>query len=255
MKVVIGKGVELHGVFKQTGTGSKTGFGKAGGARIILRHGVINLIEIGAVHFADHVELIGSGELDVTPGVGEELGEFGLDAAGDDDLAGEIAEEIGDLISGIFVVTGDDLRQLVELFHGLAFQDALARKTDLDTGDALLQPATEVAGGSGKDGAAQNQNLILVQIFADGTEEAPEIFVNGVQMGVDRGADDDDNKLCVADATGGGAGEEGFMDAAIEKFFATTLHEGHLAGINQLASFFIDVVDDNVLTLGCKCYR
>ena len=75
------EGAQLHGVLEQARAGRETGTRQRLHARIVLAQGVIDAVEIGLEVLGHDVELIGDGEIDVAPGVAEQLGQLGLDRA------------------------------------------------------------------------------------------------------------------------------------------------------------------------------
>ena len=77
-EVVVVKGRELHCVFKETWTGSKTSTWHIKCSRIFKSNSMSNIFEINAMFVGDHIKLIGSGKFDVAPRVRKQFRQFGL---------------------------------------------------------------------------------------------------------------------------------------------------------------------------------
>jgi hypothetical protein len=75
--------------FNRHGPAANPARGKVGRARVALRQGGPDALEVEAVAVGNHIELVGDGELQITPIVGEQFGELGLLRIQLDDRLGE----------------------------------------------------------------------------------------------------------------------------------------------------------------------
>ena len=66
------------GVLEQARAGGESGRGQVGGSRVVAHHAAADPLIVQPEVIGDHVELVGRGEPDVPPGIGEQLGELGL---------------------------------------------------------------------------------------------------------------------------------------------------------------------------------
>ena len=97
--------------------------------------------EVEAEVVGDHVELVRGRELDVAPGVREELGELGLFDVEVDDRVGEAAEERSARATARSVRPETICGQLAQLDERLALGDALRAERHVDRLARLRQAA------------------------------------------------------------------------------------------------------------------
>ena len=128
----------------------------------------------------------------------------------------------------------DDLRQGVELLHRLALGDALGaerdRHVDVEPGHHRLDQRSD----AGVDGGAQDQQLAVAEVLVAHLEGPRDRLWVGVEVLVDRGADDDDHALGLAHDGGVGRGDEAALGPyPTQDVGSTRLAEGQLAGVDQ----------------------
>ena len=84
---------QLHGVLEQARPGREAGAREVGGPGIVLHHRLTDPRVVEPEVVRDREVLVGRSELDVAPGVREELGQLGLLGIQLDDGLGEPAEQ------------------------------------------------------------------------------------------------------------------------------------------------------------------
>ena len=84
-------------------------------ARIVLAQGLVDAVEVGLEMLGHHVELVGDGEVDVAPGVAEQLGQLRLDRLEEDHLWADEPEKGGGPFGRARRRAADQLRQLLQL--------------------------------------------------------------------------------------------------------------------------------------------
>ena len=87
-EIVVVERRELHRVLEQAGPGGEARGGHVRGPRVVLGEPAPDPVEVQALLVGHHVELVGGGELDVAPDVGEQLGQLRLFRRHHHDLAG-----------------------------------------------------------------------------------------------------------------------------------------------------------------------
>ena len=102
-----------------------------------------------------------NGELHVTVGIREELGQFRLLGQQLDRLAGQDLEKLSRPGQRPRAAGGHDLGQLVKLGEGLALGDALGAESHLDAHAERGQAPLHQRRHPGVDGAAQDQELAV----------------------------------------------------------------------------------------------
>ena len=90
--VVVERG-QLHRVLEQARPGGEPGAGHVRRPRVVLGQARADPLEVEAAVVGHHVELVGRRELDVAPGVGEQLGQLGLLGRQLDDRVGQPREQ------------------------------------------------------------------------------------------------------------------------------------------------------------------
>ena len=151
---------QLHGVLEQTGTGGEARPGEGSHARIVLAEGRVNAVEVGLEVLGHHEELVGDGEVEVAPGIAEELGQLGLDRLQEDHLGTDKAKQGRGPFPGPRRGSADQLRQLLQFHQRLALHDPLRTVGQVDVATALLPKLSgQPVGDAGKDRAAQHQKL------------------------------------------------------------------------------------------------
>jgi hypothetical protein len=142
-----------------------------------------------------HVELVGRGELDVPPHVREQLGQFRLLGGHPDPGGGQQAEQGLRALERGLLTAGDDLGEFEQLGHGPALGDPLRAEHHVDgeaeAGDHLLHQR----GDARVDGAAQDQQLAVAQVLRAARQRPGDGLLVGVEVLVDRRADDHDHVL------------------------------------------------------------
>src|SRR5438046_2283178 len=81
---------------------------------VLPRHRVVDAIEVGAMLGGDHVELVGDRELEVAPGVREELRQLGLLDGEAHGLHVDAREQRLGLADRFLLDAGDDLRDAAD---------------------------------------------------------------------------------------------------------------------------------------------
>ena len=103
------EGRDLHRVLEEARPGREPRAGHIGCSRVSVGDRTTDALEVEAAVVGDHEELIGGRELDVPPGVGEELCQLRLLRRELDDVVGEAAEECGGALDGDLVTPRHDL--------------------------------------------------------------------------------------------------------------------------------------------------
>src|SRR4029079_2281227 len=93
----------------------------------------------------------------------------------------------------LIVAASDDLRQLNELSHGAALGDPLGTERNMDAPPSRAQQRVDLLSGPRIDGAPKNDALAVDEIWNRAEEEAADCVERGVEVLVNRRADDDDN--------------------------------------------------------------
>ena len=143
---------------------------------------------------------IGGRELDVSPGVREQLGQLGLFGVGAVHLDTECTEEPAGRSEDIVIADPDDLGQFEEFLHGEAFGDSLRAEGDVHLKSGSGKRFLHGGGHSGKDRRPQHKQLFRPQIGAEVLHRLNDSFRLRVQVFVDRGSDDDDHVSGPTDA-------------------------------------------------------
>src|SRR5512134_1899683 len=91
-----------------------------------------------------HVELIGGGELEVAPGVSEQLRELCLLGRQLDDRVGQPTKKRGGMLTGGRGACPDDLWQLEQLRHRPTFCNALGTESDVKRKPEVAESALDV---------------------------------------------------------------------------------------------------------------
>ena len=92
-----------------------------------------------------------------------------------------------------------DLRELEELGHRLALGDALGAERDVDVEAEPLDQALHHRGDARVHGAAQHEELAVGEARGDVLDRRLDRVEVGVEVLVDRRADDDHDRVGVAD--------------------------------------------------------
>ena len=93
----------------------------------------------------------------------------------------------------------DDLRQAEQLGHRLALGDALGAERDVDVDALLGQQRLGPGGDAGVDRAAQHDQLARAHVLRAVEDRLGHRMRIRVEMPVDRGADDDDDRVGLTD--------------------------------------------------------
>jgi hypothetical protein len=215
-------------------------------ARVVGQGGA-DAVEVEVVVVGHLVELVGGRELDVTPGVGEQLGELGLLGLELDDGLGQVAEQASGPVAHVLRAARDDLRQREQLLHRLALGDALGAEGDVDRESELREHPLDTPRDTGVDGAAQHQQLTVVEVVG-GLGERPGDHVRvGVEVLVDRRADHDHDHVGERDDRGIRAdAEPARVEDPLEDLTGAGLLEGQLPALDELDRGLVDVVDADV---------
>ncbi len=100
VEVVVVERGQLHRVLEQARAGGEPGAGQIGSARVVVGQRRTDALVVETEVVGHHVELVGGRELDVPPGVGEQLGELGLLRLELHDLVREVAEQLPGALQG-----------------------------------------------------------------------------------------------------------------------------------------------------------
>ena len=243
-EAVVVEGGQLHGVLEQAGPGRKSRSRQIGSPWVVLDHRPPDPFVVQPVVVRHHVELVGGGKLDVAVRVGEELCQLGLLRLDPHDGVGETAEQGARPIERLLGAGGDDLGERVELLHGAALGDALRAEGHVD---GLAQPLHESLDQSGdprEHSAAQDEDLPVGQLVGDRLERGDHGLRIGIEVLVDRGADDHDQVLAPADGLRlGRRGQGAVGQGPGQHRGGTGLLVGHLARSDLVDRLQIGVVE------------
>ncbi len=192
----------MQRILQQTRAGGETGAGEAAHARIVARDRVVDAIEIEAAAFCQYVELVGDGEVRVAPGVGEQLGELGLGRRQLDQRGRDLPEELLGRGHRIRLKRGNNLRQLHQLFNGIAFGDALRTKGQQDLAIEPAQALMHQLADAGIDGAAQDQQRAIGHVVEQRVNALVHLVDRWIEVPVDRRSHHGDDRVGSVD-TGG----------------------------------------------------
>jgi hypothetical protein len=174
-------------------------------------------------------ELVRRRELDVAPYVGEELRQLRLDGRDDHHLFGQPPEQRLGPQNAVFAEAGDDLRQLGQLLHREAFGDALGAEGDLDVLAPAAQPVADLLADPREDGAAQDEELSVAQVRQVALQHRSHRVELGVQVTIDRRADDDHHRVGLRDGSGVERERElAGLQGPLQRLFRSLFLERHL---------------------------
>ena len=200
--------------------------------------------EVEAEVVGDHEELIRGRELDVAPGVREELRELGLfDVEMDDRRCDGTEERFGALHTRLGA-GGHDLRKGPELFERLAFGDPLGAEGHVDVAARRRDQLLDHRGDARVHGAAQDDVLAVAELVEQPLHRAPHELRVGVEVLVDRGAHDEHDVLGFRHRVGVDRGvEEIRRDHPLEHRVGVALPERHLARAHRVDRVRVEVVE------------
>ena len=158
-EVVVVERSELHGVLQETGSGGEPGAGQVGGPWVVERQARPYALVVETEVVGHHEELVGGGELDVAPGVREELGQLGLFGLHPDHLGREVPEELLGPVERGRLPARHDLREFEELGHRLSLGDPFGAEGDVDGLAEFGDRRFHEGGGTGIHGRTQDEQL------------------------------------------------------------------------------------------------
>jgi hypothetical protein len=195
---------------------------------------------------AIHVQLVGGGELDVAPGVGEQLGELGLLRAEVHGRGAEPPEQAAGALAATLAAAADDLRQRAQLHHRPALGDPFGAEGDVHVAAGLGDQLLHQRGDPRVDGAAQHQQLPVHQVLGAPAQRPRDGARVGVLVLVHRGAEHHHNVLGPADrGRVGGGREEAVGDHPLQHRRRPRLLERHGGVVDQLHGAVADVVEQH----------
>ena len=227
--------------FSRQGSGGKTGARKTAHPGIFARDRVMNAIEIQAVGFSQHVELVGDGEVQVSPTVGEQLGQLGFQWLQFDDRGCDGEEQIAGAADRGRLKAGDDLRQLDQFLHGIAFGDALRTEGQVNVAAQRTNSLVHQLGNAGADRAPQHQQRSILDVLQNIVQAPVQLVDRGIEVAVNRSADDGNDDVSRAQTVCVGGGPESLSQNLLENRFSAILAERHDAGIDGLDFGGIDI--------------
>ena len=229
-EVVVVERCELHRVLEQAWPRSEARPRHVGSAGVLVHQRRPDPLEVDAEVVGDHVELVGRGELDVAPGVDEQLRQLRFLHGEVDDAAGEVPEQLIGPLGRLARAPRDDLRQLVELGQRVALRDALRAEAEVDLPPEPADEALDQGGHAGVDGAAQHQELAVHEVGGKLLDGLQHLLGLGVEMLVEGCPHRENEVLGLGDDLGAGGGPEpSVAEQALEDLGRAGLLEGHLA--------------------------
>ena len=187
VEVVVVERGELHRVLEQARPGGEARTREIGGPRIVVGERRADPLVVEAEVVGHHVELVRRRELDVAPRVREQLGQLGLFGLEVHDVVGQVAEQLAGTLERTRRPRRDDLGELEELDHRLAFGDALRAERHVDVEPEIGDQPLHHRGDTGVHGAAQHEELAGVQVEAMSAMAAGTALRSGLRcssMGV-----------------------------------------------------------------------
>ena len=204
-------------------------------------------LEVEAEVVGDHVELVGRGELDVAPGVREQLGQLGLLGSSSTIVVGERAGTARRPARRAAVVRPETIcGSSKQLGHRLALGDALGAERDVDVEAELGEQPLDQRGDARVHRAAQHEELAVAEVVDAAPRSACGHGVGiGVEVLVDRRADDDDDVLGVADdrRVGGGRRAGPAASASASSSSAPGSRNGIVPALTCSTAVGFDVVE------------
>ena len=147
-------------------------------------------------------------------------------------LRRDLAEELAGGGDGVGLEAGDDLRQLDELFDGVAFGDALGAERQQNFAIQLAQALVHQLGHARIHGAAQHQQGAVLHAVQQRVDAAINVADRGIQVAIDGRADHGDDRVRAVDAGGIKRGLQRLAHDFAQQLVGATLHEGHLARVH-----------------------
>ena len=138
----------------------------------------------------DHVELVRDGELDVAPGVGEELRQLGLFGGGADRLGRQVTEQRGGALAAASSSAPTICGSVVQLLDRVPLGDALRAERDVDRSPGRRRRC-HVCGRARVDRAAEDDQRAVAKMRGDWSTARSKIVIDGSEELVHGRADDD----------------------------------------------------------------
>ena len=164
-KIVPGERRKLQGVLQQAGAGRETRPGEAGHAGIIARDGVIDAIEVEPVTLGEHVKLVGNGKIEVSPTVGEELGEFRLGGRQFNNIRRKDGKKLARPAPSLPAQTPPQSGAAAPVPRAPSFGNPLRTKGDVHLPSQRPDPVVNDLGDPRINGAAQHQQRVIGEMI------------------------------------------------------------------------------------------
>ena len=219
----------------------------------MVRHRAPDLLEVESKVVGDHEQLVGGGELDVTPGVGEELRQLCFLREQLHDLRRQPAEQRRSALRRTCGATRDDLRKPTQLLERMPLCDALGTEADVDVTPSIGEHALHQLRHTRIHRAPQHEQLTVHQVLHDGLDRARHRADVGAEVAIDRRADHNNRILGGAHGRGirGGTQAVAFEELRQQRvgaFFA----KRHHSGVDALHHIRTGVEQHNIGAVVCK---
>jgi hypothetical protein len=248
-EVVGRKGRQLHGVFQQARTGGQTRPGQVGCPGIVISNGMKEAVVVDAGAVGDLEELVGNRELRVSPGVGQELGEFCLFRGGPDELDVELFEEFGRARIRLLGIGADQLWQGAHLLYGVPLGHPFGTGDNVNVLAQTAQSVFHKLRRARINRAPQEQQSAVSKVRAKLIHDAIEEAGRWIQEFVDGSADHHHDDGASIDERGIGAQQQPpVLERRGEERRSSALTEGHLATANLSHLLEVDVIDADPAT-------
>ena len=198
MEVVVVERGELHRVLEETRARGEARPRQIGRTRVVVRERGADPLVVEIEVVRHHEQLVRGRELDVAPGVREQLRELGFLGLEVHDVVREGVEQLRGALERTVRAGRDDLRELEELDHRLALGDALRAERHVDVEPETRDQALDHGGDARVHGAPQHEQLAVDEARRDLLDRALHRVEIRVEMLVDRRADHDHDVLGVS---------------------------------------------------------
>src|SRR5271157_872953 len=212
----------------------------------------MNAVEIQAIGFGQHIELVGDGEVQVSPTVGEQLGQLGFQGRQFYDGGCNGEEQIARAANRDGIEARDDLRQLDQFLHSIAFGNALRTEGQIDIAGKRSNSLVHELGNAGADGAPQHQQRSILDVLQSVVQTPVKLVDRGIQVAVNGSADDSNDDVGRAQTVWVSGGPESLSQNLLENGLSAILAERHDAGVDGLDFGRIDIEQGDGQAMACQ---
>jgi len=242
-EIVVIEGGQLHGVLEKTRPRGQTRPHESLGTGVVVAHGMVDTVKVQVVLLGDHVELVGNGELDIAPYIGEKLGQFRFQGIQNQDLVGEMPEQGGCLGNRFRIESAHDLGQFGQFTQGLAFRDSFRTETYMYLFAGCGDQRGQLFRGSRIEGASQDDHLAIHQVLHQFIDETVQGGIAWIEVFIHRSADNDNDIVAGTYESRVVARHQGAAGDLFKELVRSFLAKGHYSGVDLVHRFPIDIVD------------